>query len=158
MGLLGGDGVLHDVGDVAEAYRRAEQRLRLLLLGDGMNQPGVVKGEEARVRITTALRHMREAFATALEHDTGRAEEAHARASELQEELLRLASQAATARRESEGLLTASQVARELGLSVDAVYRAVRRNEIAAFRPGKGPRAALRIPASEIRRLRESGS
>ena len=150
--------MLHDAGDVADAYRRAEQRLRLLLLGDGLSQPGVVKGEEARLRVTTALRHMREAFAAAVERDTGRAEAAQARASELQEELLRLASQASAAKRESEALLTSSEVARELGVSVDAVYRAVRRNEIAAFRPGKGPRAALRIPASELARLRESRS
>jgi excisionase family DNA binding protein len=158
MGLLGGDRALDDAGDIAEAYRRAEQRLRLLLLGDGVSQPGVVKGEEARLRVTTALRHMREAFASAVEADTGRAVEAQARASELQEELLRVASEATTAKRKSEALLTASQVAQELGLSVDAVYRAVRRSEIAAFRPGKGPRAALRIPMSELARLRESRS
>ena len=158
MGLLGGDGTLHDADDVAEAYRRAEQRLRLLLLGDGLSQPGIVKGEEARLRVTTALRHMREAFAAAVEHDTGRAEAAQARANELQDELLRLASQAAAAKRKNEALLTAAEVARELDVSVDAVYRAVRRNEIAAFRTGKGERRALRIPASEVGRLRERRS
>jgi excisionase family DNA binding protein len=154
--LLGGDAVPHAAGDVAEAYRRAEQRLRLLLLGDGVSEVGVVKGEEARLRVTTALRHMREAFTAAVEDQGDRAEAAQARATELQEELLRLASQAATATRESEALLTATEVARELGVSVDAVYRRVKRNEIAAVRPGKGKRRAIRIPASEVGRLRES--
>ena len=156
--MLGENGVLHDAGDVANGYRRAEQRLRLLLLGDGLSEVGLVKGEEARLRVTTALRHMREAFAAAVDRDTGRAEEAQARADELQEELLRLASEAATAKRESEALLTATEVADELGLSANAVYRAVRRNEIAAFRTGKGERGALRIPASEVARLRDSRS
>ena len=155
MGLLGGDGVTHDTGDFAEAYRRAEQRLRLLLLGDGFSEPGVVKGEEARLRVTTALRHMREAFAAAADKDAGRAESSQAQVTELQEELLRLASHAAE-ERTSEATLTATEVARELGVSVNAVYRAVKRNEIAAFRPGKGRRGALRIPASEVGRLRES--
>ena len=145
----------HDSGEVAEGYRRAEQRLRLLLLGDGLSEVGVVKGEEARLRVTTALRHMREAFAAAVEHDTGRVEAARARANELQDELLRLASQAATPNRESEAVLTATEVAQELGVSVTAVYRAVKRNEIAAFRIGNGERGALRIPASEVGRLRE---
>jgi excisionase family DNA binding protein len=149
---------MHDARDAAEAHRVAEQRLRLLLLGDGFSQPGIVKGEEARLRVTTALRHMREAFAAAAEHDTGRAEAARARANELQEELLRLASQAATAKRESETLLTATEVARELSVSVDAVYRAVRRREIAAFRTGNGERGTFRIPASEVGRLRKSHS
>jgi excisionase family DNA binding protein len=134
--------------EVTEAYRRAEQRLRLLLLGDGLSEPGVVKGEEARMRVTTALRQMRESFAEALD--------AEARVTELQEELLRLASRRVEESAKSEPLLTATEVARELDMSVDAVYRAVKRNEIAALRTGKSSRRALRIPASEVGRLRES--
>lgn len=143
-------------GEVAETYRRAEQRLRLLLLGDGLSQPGVVKGEEARMRVTTALRQMRESFAEALDEGAGRAEAAEARVTELQDELLRLASRAVAKTTEPDPLLRPSDVARELHVSVDAVYRAVKRNEIAALRTGRGERKALRIPASEVDRLRQS--
>ncbi len=38
-----------------------EQRLRDVLLGDGMNSPGVVKGEEQRAKVSAHLRRMREA-------------------------------------------------------------------------------------------------
>ena len=139
--------------EVTETYRRAEQRLRLLLLGDGLSEPGVVKGEEARMRVTTALRQMRESFAEALG--------AEARATELQDELLRLAARHADASAATESetqpepLLTPAEVARELDVSVGRVYRAVKRNEIAALRTGKSDRGALRIPASEVGRLRE---
>jgi len=137
---------MNEASEVAEAYRLAEQRLRLLLLGDGVIEPGVVKGEELRLRVTTALRHMREAFAGALGHEA-----------ELQEELLRLAaSRVADATQTRQALLAPTDVARELGVSVSVVYRAVRRNEIAALRVGKSSRGALRIPASEVGRLRES--
>lgn len=144
MGLLAGDGAMHEPGDVAEAYRRAEQRLRLILLGDGLSEPGIVKGEEARLRVTTALRHMREAFAQALDNDA-----------ELQEELLRRASDASERTPKSGVLLTPTEVAQELGVSVDVVYRSVKRREIAALRTGDSRRGALRIPASELGRLRE---
>jgi excisionase family DNA binding protein len=134
--------------EVTETYRRAEQRLRLLLLGDGVSEPGVVKGEEARTRVTTALRQMRESLAEALGAET--------RASELQDELLRLAAGHTDASAETETLLTPAEVARELDVSVGRVYRAVKRNKIAALRTGKSDRSALRIPASEVGRLRES--
>jgi excisionase family DNA binding protein len=75
---------------------------------------------------------------------------------ELQEELLRLASRAAATTPGTEPLLTPAEVARALDVRVDAVYRAVKRNEIAALRTGKSGRSALRIPASEVGRLRES--
>jgi excisionase family DNA binding protein len=143
-------------GEVAETYRRAEQRLRLLLLGDALSEPGIVKGEEARMHVTTALRQMREAFAEALDEDARRAEAAEARVTELQDELLRLASRNVPATTEQELLLSPAEVARELEVSVDAVYRAVKRNEIAALRTGEGGRRALRIPASEVGRLRAS--
>ena len=147
---------MSDAGEIAEAYRVSEQRLRLLLLGDGLSEPGLVKGEEARLRITTALRHMREALAAALEEDAHRAEAAQkvaTQVTELQEELLRLASQAI---RKVEPLLTPAEVAREAGLSVDTVYRAVKRNEIAALRAGRSRSGPIRIPASEVSRLHES--
>jgi hypothetical protein len=48
------------------------------------------------------------------------------------------------------------ELAEELSVRVDAVYRAVRRYEIAVLRRGQSRRGALRIPASEVGRLRES--
>ena len=49
--------------DAREAFRTTELRLRLLLLGDGSETPGYVKGEDPRRRISAELRHLREAFA-----------------------------------------------------------------------------------------------
>jgi excisionase family DNA binding protein len=144
-------------GEAAEAYRLYEQRLRLLLLGDGVSEVGVVKGEEARRRVTTALRHMREAFAEALEKNARRAEAAQSRVSELQEELLRLASQATQSRpEEGAALLTPTEVAQQLDVSVDHVYRAVKRNEIASLRSAHNRHGGIRIPAGEVNRLRAS--
>jgi excisionase family DNA binding protein len=155
-GFAGQVRVVSRAEEITEAYRVAEQRLRRLLLGDGELEPGIVKGEEARTRVTTSLRHMRESFAEALEDGDGRAAAAETRATELQEELLEAAARAAAPRPEDEVLLTPAQVAEELNVRVDAVYRAVRRNEIAVLRTRQGRRDALRIPASEVGRLRES--
>jgi excisionase family DNA binding protein len=142
--------------EITEAYRTAERRLRRLLFGDGEMEPGVVKGEEARMRAMTSLRHMREAFAEALEDGVGRAEAAETRATELQQELLQVAARAAALGPEPGALLTPAEAAAELNVSVASVYRAVRRSEIAALRPAHERRGALRIPASEVGRLRES--
>jgi excisionase family DNA binding protein len=138
--------------DAAEAYRRAEQRLRLILLGDGFSQPGAVKGEELRAQVTTALRAMRTAFAARPGDD--RAEQAEARVADLETELLRLAAEAGASARESDALLTAAEAADELGISVTAIYRAVRKDEIQAFRPASRARGALRIPSREVARFR----
>ena len=43
-----------------EMYRTADRQLRLLLLGDGVDTPGLVKGEDFRGRVIADLRHMRE--------------------------------------------------------------------------------------------------
>jgi hypothetical protein len=45
-----------------DAYRAAEQRLRLLLMGDGLYETGTVRGESARARVNAELRHLRAAF------------------------------------------------------------------------------------------------
>ena len=45
-----------------DSYRKAEQRLRDLLFGDGVYTAGLVKGDEQRQRVTAALHRMREAF------------------------------------------------------------------------------------------------
>jgi len=64
-----------------------------LLLGDGINMPGLVRGEEFRRRVTAELRHMREAFnAAVVEREEGRAEKAEDRVADLEEELRRIAS------------------------------------------------------------------
>jgi excisionase family DNA binding protein len=153
-GFAGQARVVSRAEEITEAYRVAEQRLRLMLFGDGELEPGIVKGEEARMRAMAALRHMREAFAEALEDGAGRAEAAESRATELQVELLEAAARAAAPRHEEGALLTPAEVAEELDVSVDAVYRAIKRNEIAVLRTRQGRRDVLRIPASEVGRLR----
>jgi hypothetical protein len=81
-----------DAEELAEAYRRAERRLQELLFGDGVYTPGLVRGEEGRDEVTSALRRMRNAFAAALaENEEGRAEKAETRNADLEEELRRIA-------------------------------------------------------------------
>jgi hypothetical protein len=75
-----------------DAYRAAERRIRLLLLGDGTYEAGVVRGEEARARVNTQLRHLRAAFDEVL----ARNEEDEARILDLEKEL---SAQAAAAKR-----------------------------------------------------------
>lgn len=61
--------------DPREKYRKVEQRLRDVLLGDGMNSPGVVKGEEQRAKVSAHLRMMREAVDELTQHEVDLAEE-----------------------------------------------------------------------------------
>ena len=78
--------------DPATSFRRAERRLRDVLLGDGTYSAGTVKGEEARAKVAIELRHMREAFEAQLAAaDAARAERAEARVADLEEELRRRA-------------------------------------------------------------------
>jgi len=80
-------------GELVEMYRKADYRLRLLLLGDGTNTAGLVRGDERRQQVGRELRHMRDAFdAVLLASDEGRAENAEARVADLEEELRRIAS------------------------------------------------------------------
>ena len=90
----GGIGIMTPAGDSVETYRKADLRLRLLLLGDGFDMPGLVKGEESRLRVTAELRHMRGAFDAAVveREEGGRAEKAEARVADLEEELRGIAS------------------------------------------------------------------
>lgn len=145
-------------GDLVEAYRRADQRLRLMLLGDGLSEPGIVKGEEARARATAALRQMRELFNQALAVDTERADAAESRSTQLEAELLHLAERAARAEQpggdEADRFLTPAEAAEELGVSVSSVYRAVRSDRIRALRTPNRRNGALRIPESEVARIR----
>lgn len=138
--------------DLAEAFRRAEQRLRRVLLGDGMTVPGVVKGEEARAQVTTTLRQMREMFTQALADRAGHDTPAEMRSPQLQEELRHRATQAASPGQIGEDrLLTPAEAAEQLGVSVSSVYRAIRSGQIEGVRLRGG---TLRVPVSELGRMR----
>lgn len=76
--------------DPREKYRKVEQRLRDVLLGDGMNSPGVVKGEEQRAKVSAHLRMMREAVDELTQHEV-----------DLAEELLKATQRTTTRRRRS---------------------------------------------------------
>jgi hypothetical protein len=79
--------------ELVTRYRKADQRLRLLLLGDGTETAGVVRGEEARLQVARELRHIRDAFdAVLLGSEEGRAETSEARVADLEEELRKIAS------------------------------------------------------------------
>ena len=81
------------VSGSVETYRKADLRLRQLLLGDGVATTGLVRGEEFRLRVTAELRCIRDAFNNAvLESKGGRAETVEARVADLEEELQRIAS------------------------------------------------------------------
>src|SRR6476620_10835966 len=75
--------------DPLESYRQADQKLRLLLLGDGLDTVGQVKGEEQRRRVTAQLRHMRNAVDALLERDDPPAAPSSSLA--LEEDLQRIA-------------------------------------------------------------------
>ena len=133
-----------------ETYRRAEMRLRMLLFGDESTTPGIVRGgEEVRLRVRAELRRMRHAV-----DDLAAQEEAVAAkpaAVGLAEELRGAA--AARAEGSDPALLRPAEAARALGISVSAIYRAVRVGDVRAVRlPGK-KRGGMRIPASEVDRL-----
>lgn len=88
--------------DLVKTYRQAERRLHEMLFGDGVYTAGLVKGEEARLQVRSALRRMREALDTALaDSETDRVESAELRVADLEEELQRLVSQRRQDRAES---------------------------------------------------------
>jgi excisionase family DNA binding protein len=134
-----------------ESYRRAEQRLRMLLFGDESDSPSVLRGgEEARLRVRAELRRMRRAV-DELQSAQTEATAAQPAPVDLAEELRRAAS--ARAEGPDPDLLRPAEAARALGISVSSVYRGVRAGDVRAVRlPGK-KRGGMRIPASEIRRL-----
>jgi hypothetical protein len=55
------------LGELREAYRKADLRLRLLLFGDTEYVAGRLKGEEARHQAALELRRMRNAFSETAE-------------------------------------------------------------------------------------------
>jgi len=149
------------VSGPVETYRKADLRLRQLLLGDGVATTGLVRGEEFRLRVTAELRHMRDAFnAAVLDSKGGRAETVEARVADLEEELQRIASFRSRTQQmwpdaEIPALVTPAEAARALRMSVGSIYRAVRDGEIRAARLTDKRRGALRIPTSELQRLLE---
>lgn len=155
---VGIDLVTPDSG-AAESYRKADLRIRQLLLGDGSATPGLVRGEEFRLRVTAELRRMRDAFnAVVLESEGGRAETAESRIADLEEELLRIASFRTRVLQmwpdaEVPALLTPAEAAQAARVSVGTIYRAVRNGQVRAVRLTDRRRGAVRIPTSELRRL-----
>jgi len=149
------------VSGPVETYRKADLRLRQLLLGDGLDTTGLVRGEEFRLRVTAELRHLREAFnAAVLDSKGGRAETVEARVADLEEELQRIASFRSRTQQmwpdaEIPALVTPAEAAQALRMSVGSIYRAVRDGEIRAARLTDKRRGALRIPTSELQRLLE---
>ncbi len=147
------------VSDPAESYRKADLRIRQLLLGDGSATPGVVKGEEFRLRVIAELRRMRDAFnAAVLESEEGRTEPAESLVADLEQELVRIAAFRSRVRQiwpdaEIPTLVTPAEAAETVGMSVGSIYRAVRNGQISAVRLTDRRRGALRIPTSELRKL-----
>ena len=142
------------VSESADTYRRADQRLRLLLFGDGTETPGRVRGEESRQQVIAELRRMRSAFHALLESEDGQAESVEQRPASLDEDLQRVAS--LRSRTEKDGipeLVTPADAARALELSVGSIYKAIREGDIVAVRLTDTKRGTLRIPASELERL-----
>ena len=87
------------INDPVESYRNAELRLRQVLLGNGVDTPGLVKGEDLRVRVNRDLRRMREAFNSAVlvdEHTD--LQQAEKRLAGLEEELRTLVSAGSSTR------------------------------------------------------------
>ena len=147
---------MDSANDAIEAHRKVLLRLRLLLLGDGSETPGLVRGEDSRVRVSAELRHLRDASDALLEGDERRAE-AESRVAHLEEELLRIASLVSRPQQAEPtaipALLTPAECARVLGVSVSSVYRAVRSGKIRAVKLTDEKRGGLRIPVTEIEGL-----
>lgn len=55
-------------------------------------------------------------------------------------------------------LLTVNEVAGALRLSPSAIYRAIEAGDIHALRVTSRPGASLRVPASELERILETGA
>lgn len=146
-------------GRQAESYRQAHLRLRLLLLGDGIDTPGRVRGEADRQLVSAELRRMRSAFDAVVEEaEAHRSDVVDERAEGLDEGLRRAASSQRTpqVRRDAEipALVTPAEAAVALRVSVGSVYKAIRNEEIRATRLVE-KRGALRIPRGELERLLE---
>jgi excisionase family DNA binding protein len=145
-----------------ESYGKAELRLRLLLLGDGIDTAGHVRGEASRDQVKAELRRMRSAFdAAVLEADEDPTPRVDQRVGGLEDELKQIASFRSRGRdawpdAEIPALVTPAEAAAVLRVSVASVYRAIRSGEISAARLTGKKRGALRIPVSELQRVVEA--
>ena len=100
---------------------------------------------------------MRSAFHALLESDDGRAEGVERRPAGLDEDLQRIASHRSRAQKDAiRELVTPTEAAHVLEMSVGSIYRAIRNGEIRAVRLTDTKRGTLRIPASELERLVET--
>lgn len=134
----------------AETYRKADLRVRLLLFGDGVDTVGQLKGEMQRGQVAAELRRMRSAFREALESGERQEKDIGSSAASLQADLQDIAS--FRSRAGVPALVTPAEAADALKMSVSSIYRAVRNGEVRAVRLTAN-RGAIRIPASELRRL-----
>jgi len=141
--------------DLAEGYRKAELRLRLLLFGDGADLPPLVKGEIPRQRVLNEIRHLRTAFQELLEREHVSRDEIAAAARALERDLSTIASLRAEVRAASvpPALLTVAEAAEILGTSTSSVYRALKRGSLEAATQAGQP---TRISQAEVLRYRES--
>jgi len=135
--------------ELVDEYRKSELRLRLLLMGDGSESPGLVKGDEHRQSVGREIRRLRETF-EALVEDREAAGTPHG----LDDELRMIASFRAhgDAVEDDTTLLTPYAVAVLLRVSPSTVYRAIQRGQIQAERSPDTPRGKLRIAASEVQK------
>jgi len=142
--------------DPVETYRKAALRLRLLLLGDGVDTVGLLRGETQRGQATAELRRMRTALDAVLESRESQARAISSGAVGLEEELQSIASSRSHAHMQAAapGLMTPAEAADALTMSVSSIYRAVRKGEIRAVTLTQ-KRGGLRIPTSELHRLSE---
>jgi excisionase family DNA binding protein len=154
----GEDDAMRSAADFAEAYRKADLRLRLLLFGDGTDIPPLVRGEASRQRVTNEIRHLRDAFEAMLETENEARTEIAEAASTLEEELRKIASLRAGTERDdaTPTFVTPAEAAELLRMSPSSIYRAIRRGDIDAVRPTGAKRGPIRIPETEVHRLLES--
>ena len=143
--------------ELAESYRKTELRLRLLLFGNGVDSPGVVKGEEQRRQLTAEFRHLRDVFDALIERDREDASGAAARpVGGLAEDLQMIASlrtRSGTGITDGLDFVTPPEAAVLLGVNPSTVYRAIRRGDIRAEKVRRGRRDKLCIATPELRRL-----
>ena len=157
---LGWGGRMTDVASgPAGVFRHTEQRLRLLLLGDGVDTVGRIKGEEPRRQVIAELRRMRNAFDAVLDREESQTSRPSPGVG-LEEELQHIASLRSRtyddAHRAVPTFVTPAEAAAALTLSVSSIYKAVRSGEMRAVKLAGGKRGGLRIPTSELLRLSEA--
>ena len=143
-------------GVLVETYRQTELRLRLLLLGDGIDRPPMVKGEEHQRRVQLEFRHLRDAFQALVDAEREIRGTRDAGSVGLDEALREIASLRAhldDGPEDAPVLMSPAEAAVLLGVSPSTIYRAIRRGDIVGERPSHGHREALRVSASELHKI-----